>query len=64
MNEVTKVFQYLKGAYKALEVKHDKFTMLLDDKDFDETEEWMQACSREYTSCSIMFNDYVNPKCF
>ena len=60
VNEVTEVFQGLKGAYKALEGKHDEFTMLLDDKDFDEAEEWMQACSREYTSCSIMFNDYVN----
>ena len=60
VNEVTEVFQGLKGAYKALEGKHDEFTMLLDDKDFDETEEWMQACSREYTTCSIMFNDYVN----
>ena len=60
INEVAKVFQSLKSAYKALEDKHDEFTMLLEDKDFDEAEEWMRACSYEYTSCCVMFNDYAN----
>ena len=60
VNEVTDVFQSLKNAYKALEVKHDEFTMLLDDKDFDEAEEWMQNCNSQYIHYSVLFNDYVN----
>lgn len=59
VNKVIELFQSFKSVYQALEAKHDEYTMLLDDKDFDKAEKWMQVCSREYASCSMMFNDYV-----
>ena len=41
-------FNAVKEIYKSLEVKHEDFTMSLNDTECNEAEEWMQACNREY----------------
>jgi hypothetical protein len=34
--------------------------VLLDDSQYDEAEQWMQACNSEYMKFSMMYNDYLN----
>ena len=58
--EVMEAINGVKEAYKSLEVKHEDFTMLLNDTEYNEAEEWMQACNREYMIFCMMSNDYVN----
>ncbi|CAB3985756.1 Hypothetical predicted protein, partial [Paramuricea clavata] len=58
--EVKEAFDVVKNAYNGLEVKHEEFTMVLDDAQYDEAEEWMQACNSEYMKFSMMYNDYLN----
>ena len=53
-------FNAVKEAYKSLEVKHEAFTMSLNDTEYNEAEEWMQACNREYMTFSMFSNHYVN----
>ena len=50
----------VKEAYKSLEVKHEDFTMLLNDTEYNEAEEWMQACNCKYMIFCMLSNDYVN----
>jgi hypothetical protein len=58
--EVKEAFDVVKNAYNSLEVKHEEFTVLLDDTQYDEAEQWMQACNSEYMKFSMMYNDYLN----
>jgi predicted lipid-binding transport protein (Tim44 family) len=58
--EVKEAFDVVKNAYNSLEVKHEEFTVLLDDTQYDEAEQWMQACNSEYMTFSMMYNDYLN----
>jgi hypothetical protein len=34
--------------------------VLLDDTQYDEAEQWMQACNSEYMKFSMMYNDFLN----
>ena len=45
--EVMEAINGVKEAYKSLEVKHEDFTMLLNDTEYNEAEEWMQAGTPE-----------------
>jgi hypothetical protein len=50
----------VKTAYDNLGRKHDEYTMYLDDTEYDEAENWMEQCTREYTEFMITVNDYEN----
>ena len=50
----------VKTAYDNLGSKHDEYTMYLDDTEYDEAENWMERCTREYTEFMITVNDYEN----
>ena len=58
--EVMEAVNGVKEAYKSLEVKHEDFTMLLNDTEYNEAKEWMQACNCEYMIFCMLSNENVN----
>ena len=39
-------------------MKHEEFTILLDDEEFEEAEKWMQDCTSEYVAFTMRYHDY------
>lgn len=60
VNEVEQAFEEAKNAHEALAKKHEEFTMLLNGTEFEDAEIWMQACTSEYTTFSMIFYDFIN----
>ena len=58
VDEVMEAFNAVKEGYKSLKVTHEDFPMTLNDTEYNEAEEWMQACNREYMTFSMSSNDY------
>ena len=40
-------------------MKHEEFTILLDDEEFEEAEKWMQDCTSEYVAFTMRYHDYI-----
>lgn len=49
----------LSKCFESLLTKHEEYTILLDDDGFEEAEQWMDACTREFNECNMVANDYV-----
>ena len=55
LDDLTKFFE-------ALLAKHEEYTILLDDEEFEEAEIWMQRCMEDYNECKMRANDYIREK--
>ena len=55
-------FNAVKEAFgsQALEVKHEEFTMSLNDAEYNKAEEWMQTCNSECMTFTMLSKDYIN----
>ena len=58
-DEVKQAFVEIKKAYENLLVKHEEFTVSLDDEVFEEAEHWLQTCTSEYIAFSMICHDYT-----
>jgi hypothetical protein len=55
---VKQAFEELRRAHEGLVMKHEEFTILLDDEEFKEAEKWMQVRTSEYVAFSMRYHDY------
>ena len=58
--EVRDALKSLKTSFEALAVKHEDYTMFLNDEEFTEAEVWMEDCTHEFNQCTMIAKDYVN----
>ncbi|CAB3986359.1 Hypothetical predicted protein [Paramuricea clavata] len=52
-SEVKQAFEELQWAHEGLVMKHEEFTMLLDDEVFEEAEKWMQKIDEEKSKQNV-----------
>ena len=57
--EIKKALDNLSGSFEALIVKHEEYTLFLNDEEYEEAELWMEDCTREFNSCNMIGNDYI-----
>ena len=60
VQEIKDVLNELKDAYAALVIKHEDYTMFLNDDEYNDAELWLNQCTHEYTEVCIVANDYIN----
>ena len=58
--EVRDALKSLTTSFEALAVKHEDYTMFLNDEEFTEAEVWMEDCTHEFNQCNMIAKDYVN----
>ncbi|CAB4043044.1 Hypothetical predicted protein [Paramuricea clavata] len=56
--EVVKAGGIFETAYERVLSKHEGFAILVEEKDYEQEEEWMEDVSKEYDAICIMINDY------
>ena len=59
IEEVLDALKSLTTCFESLMDKHEQYTILLDDEEFEEAEAWMDDCNREYNGCNMKANDYI-----
>ena len=57
IQEVREVFEEVKAAHTDLVAKHEAYTMFLNDDDYTDAEAWMNECTRDFISFSMLVND-------
>ena len=60
MQEVREAFEQVKAAHTDLVAKHEAYTMFLNDDDYTDAEAWMNECTRDFISFSMLVNDYTD----
>ena len=60
MQEVREAFEEVKAAHTDLVAKHEAYTMFLNDDDYTDAEAWMNECTRDFISFSMLVNDYTD----
>ena len=58
--EVKDFLRSLTTSFEALAVKHEDYTMFLNDEEFTEAEVWMEGCTHEFNQCNMIAKDYMN----
>ncbi len=56
--EVVKAGGIFETAYERVLSKHEGFAILVEEKDYEQEEEWMEDVSKDYDAICIMINDY------
>lgn len=56
--EVRDAFEEVKVARTDLVIKHEAYSMFLNDDEYADAEAWMDNCTREYIKFSTLVNDY------
>lgn len=57
VQEVREAFAEVKATHNDLVAKHETYTMHLNDEEYEEAEVWMDNCTREYITFSMLVND-------
>lgn len=57
--EIQSALDGLAKCFEALITKHEDYTLLLNDEEFEEAEVWMDECAREFNQCNMIGNDYI-----
>jgi hypothetical protein len=52
--EIQNALVGLSKSFEALVVKHEEYTLQLNDEEFDDAEIWMNNCTREFNQCRIV----------
>jgi len=60
MQEIREAFEEVKAAHTDLVAKHEAYTMFLNDEDYTDAEAWMNECTRDFISFSMLVNDYTD----
>ena len=60
VKEVREAFAEVKAAHNDLVAKHEAYTMHLNDDEYEDAEIWMDNCTREYITFSMLVNDYID----
>ena len=60
VKEVREAFAEVKAAHNDLVAKHEAYTMHLNNDEYEEAEVWMDNCTREYITFSMLVNDYTD----
>ena len=58
-DEVKQALEEIRKAYENLLVKHEEFTVSLDDEEFEEAEHWLQTSTSECVAFSMICHDYT-----
>lgn len=57
--EVQSALDNVAKSFDNLVTKHEEYTLLLNDEEFEEAEQWMDDCTRELNQCNMFANDYI-----